>query len=841
VSAWLNTTEIVTSDTTVLLPCATITATAPFIVGPGTHGVRIAGCGYLAGTGTSGSQGGTTWVYTGSTRAFEIGDPTYAQDTDGAELSDLSIVTSGAGSTAMAVAIYRAQDLFVHDLIINGSWSSSQIGLYLDGSGNYTGGEFRNIKIENEGVALWMSGHLDGAVTDDYANASTFTRLHIVCPGVQGQPIAGTYGIDILGGDGNTFSGGDVEGCDTVLHLGTHATANTFTGLRWENSNSEVAADAGSSYNVLLTGSTLHTGKLADSGTRNTFYDGFHHSINSLNGDWTLTQADATITNHIRAGIAVGNERGYQWELQTDYGNRWQWGFGDATSGEQIYSVTDLFNNVPRIAVQQFNNGSSSTNPYTAVNAAGSGQVCFNCSTNSGTGGAAFASGGSNPAVVASVDAAGNATFNGTLGVAAQATFKSNVYLKNQADADLSLYLQPGATANHSGALGFKDYSGATHWFLIGDSSNNFVINSAVASLDAFKAYESSNTGDTYVGATKAAGVLRFNYQTGSGTSIKMYGGGSSALYFSMTAANSFQWPGYATTSGRACLDIDTSGNLHTTGYDCGSSSSAGTVTEVKLTAPTDFTLTGCDITTSGTCAVTWANSVGPAHATLADTATSATSAASATSATSAASAASTPTQCTGNNFATGVSAAGFAANCSQVQYSNLGGAVPTWNQSTSGNAATATKLAANTLGCLDGWDHLPCTVYLETNVSESTGSGSYATLFTTAAAGIYRVTGYTYSTSTGTCTNGGSACTMTTIQYAKATQTGGTASGAIVSSWQVGSNATAQSSGSNFSLTFNLASGVAIQTETLLSMTSGATQTVAATWSRAVQIERIQ
>jgi hypothetical protein len=54
---------------------------------------------------------------------------------------------------------------------------------------------------------------------------------------------------------------------------------------------------------------------------------------------------------------------------------------------------------------------------------------------------------------------------------------------------------------------------------------------------------------------------------------------------------------------------------------------------------------------------------------------------------------AATPTQCNTNLYATGVTAAG-TANCSQVTYAQVGGTVPTWNQSTTGNAATATSVA---------------------------------------------------------------------------------------------------------------------------------------------------
>jgi hypothetical protein len=101
-------------------------------------------------------------------------------------------------------------------------------------------------------------------------NASTFVRLHIDCPTSGGSPISGTYGINLQQGDGNTFTGGDVEGCNTALHLGANAQNNTIVGLRNENSN-QVVADAGSSYNNWMTGGTMFTGKLTDNGTRNSF------------------------------------------------------------------------------------------------------------------------------------------------------------------------------------------------------------------------------------------------------------------------------------------------------------------------------------------------------------------------------------------------------------------------------------------------------------------------------------------------------------------------------------------------------------------------------------------
>src|SRR5580692_9157735 len=78
----------------------------------------------------------------------------------------------------------------------------------------------------------------------------------------------------------------------------------------------------------------------------------------------------------------------------TDYGYRWTTGLSDATAGEQFYQVLDELNNVYRLSIGQYNSGQSSTNNQTVVNAAGSGAVVLNGSTNSGTGGVIFGAGG---------------------------------------------------------------------------------------------------------------------------------------------------------------------------------------------------------------------------------------------------------------------------------------------------------------------------------------------------------------------------------------------------------------------------------------------------------------
>ncbi len=114
----------------------------------------------------------------------------------------------------------------------------------LDGTGNYTGGTFYDNHISGFQTAINGIGHqvINSAATD-WLNASTFVRLHIDCPTASGNPIAGTYGVNLQQGDGNSFTGGDVENCATALHLGANAQNNTIVGLRNENSTNQVVAD----------------------------------------------------------------------------------------------------------------------------------------------------------------------------------------------------------------------------------------------------------------------------------------------------------------------------------------------------------------------------------------------------------------------------------------------------------------------------------------------------------------------------------------------------------------------------------------------------------------------
>jgi hypothetical protein len=576
---------ISTANATVLLPCATISTANQVVVTAGTRNVALKGCALRGASTASGSQGGTVFLYSGAGAMVQVGDPAYAADTNGFHLDNVAINTTAASNaTAQGLVAYRTQEMDLESLYFLGN--SNQTGMTLDGTGNYTGGTFLDNALNGFQTAVNAIGHqVSNPATTDWMNASTFARLHIDCPTSGGNPIAGTYGINLQQGDGNTFTGGDVEGCSTALHLGVNAQNNTIVGLRNENSTSQVVADAGSAYNNWMTGGTMFTGKLTDNGTRNSFLDTFHRSFNGMNGDWYGSQFDGTVTNHYRVGIGTGNERGLLNRYQTDYGYRWTIGLSDATAGEQYYQVLDELNSVYRLSIGQYNHGQSSTNNQTVINAAGTGAVVLNGSNNSGTGGVVFGSGGATESTVATVSNAGNAQFNGTLLVGGTSQSTGTMTVRNNADAEVDYYLWPGLTASQKGSFTYKDWNGNSQWYMVKDASNNWALNSATGGLDSFKAYQSSNSGDTYINASNSSGVVRVNYETGSGAGFNIYGGGSSTLYASFTGAAAIKFPGLAAGSGHNCLQIDTSGYITNTGSACGTGSGGGTGTVSSGTA----------------------------------------------------------------------------------------------------------------------------------------------------------------------------------------------------------------------------------------------------------------
>jgi hypothetical protein len=598
---------IATGNTTVQLPCATISTANQVIVTAGTRNVVLRGCALRGASTASGSQGGTVFLYSGAGAMVQVGDPTYAVNTMGFHMDNAVINTTAASNaTAQGLVAYRTQEMDIESLYFLGN--QNQTGMTLDGTGNYTGGSFFGNQFDGFQTAVNAIGHqIANPATTDWMNASTFVRLHIDCPTSGGSPVSGTYGINLQQGDGNTFTGGDVEGCNTALHLGANAQNNTIVGLRNENSTNQVVADASSSYNNWMTGGTMFTGALTDNGTRNSFLDTFHRSFNGMNGDWYGSQQDATVTNHYRIGIGAGNERGLLNRYQTDYGYRWTTGLSDATAGEQFYQVLDELNNVYRLSIGQYNNGQSSTNNQTVINAAGTGAVVLNGSNNAGTGGIVIGSGGASETTVATISNAGNAQFNGTLQVGGATTFISTPTVKNQANAEIDATLWAGSTASQKESFIYKDWNGNSQWYMEKDASNNWELNSATGGLDSFKAYQNTNSGDTYINASNPSGVVRVNYETGAGAGFNIYGGNSSTLYASFTGTTAIKFPGLAAGSGHNCLQVDSSGYLTNTGSACGTGSGggSGTVSSANAGQIAYYTANGTSIGGMSTVPVT--------------------------------------------------------------------------------------------------------------------------------------------------------------------------------------------------------------------------------------------
>jgi len=148
----------------------------------------------------------------------------------------------------------------------------------------------------------------------------------------------------------------------------------------------------------------------------------------------------------------------------------------------------------------------------------------------------------------------------------------------------------------------------------------------------------------------------------------------------------------------------------------------------------------------------------------------------------------------------------------------------------TAGTPSWGTPLiSTNSYGCLDGYDHLPCTVYDSAVIGESAQTGAYATIYTTTAAGWYRVSGTLYATTA-------SSTAYTLEQIVNAAQVGFAGTNNIMlSNVTVGTSAAINTP--VYAPILNLASGAAIQAG---SFTSSGTNT-GGKWNRFITVERIK
>ena len=111
-----------------------------------------------------------------------------------------------------------------------------------------------------------------------------------------------------------------------------------------------------------------------------------------------------------------------------------------------------------------------------------------------------------------------------------------------------------GANYKPKGSYTYKDWNGNSQWYMVKDPSNNWALNSATGGLDSFKAYQSTNSGDTYIDASNSSGHIRLNYESGSGAETDIYSGSSTNLDAAFTGPTSIKFPGLAASSGHFCL-----------------------------------------------------------------------------------------------------------------------------------------------------------------------------------------------------------------------------------------------------------------------------------------------
>ena len=588
---WNTATTITAANTAILLPCGTLTVTQPLTVSPGVRNTVIRGCAYQGGSAASGTSGGTVWNWQGTGAAFIVGDPADASDTPGFVLTDLAVNTASAGASAHALDLHRVQEADIERVYFNGDNSTGQAGITLDGTGNYTGGTFIGLRILSYGQGLALVGNGTGG-----ANASTFVRVHIDCSSSGGSPLTGTVGINLAYGDGNTFTGGDVESCDTMLALGSGATNNTFIGVRNENSNAQIAAATGSSYNLWLTGGTMFTGKLSDTGTHNSFTDAFHRSENNLNGDLWRSQADTTVTNHIYTGVGLGHVRGRLDVWQTDvpgspgtYQYAWQWGPGDGTAGSQLWELKDDVNGVSRFGILELTTPGGNNQSY--LNAAGTGNVCINCSGGSGTGGFVVASGGASPAAVLTVDSSGD-------------TYQTGLHA--------------------------FQVSGVTQWQWVCASASACYLSNPAATVPAnvFIAYEN---GGTELDSQAAAAVVVNNHSYGGTGGFVVYEGGAnySTAAFTVAGNGSFSSANngqVGNASGTGNLTLGNHLNQLATADFAGSCAMSGvsscTISFQHLWASQPACGVSAGFALAGRVYYTWATNVVTIHSTSSETGT---------------------------------------------------------------------------------------------------------------------------------------------------------------------------------------------------------------------------
>ena len=204
----------------------------------GTRNVSLRGCALRgASTAPAGARAARCFCIQVRRQRSRWAIATYAADTSGFHLDNVVInTTASSSSTAQALIAYRTQEMDLESLYLLGNCESDRHDAGWNGKlhgRNFLRQRDRRIPDRDE------CDRAPGGEFGDYG----LDECEHVCAAAYRLPDgerksdrAGHMGINLQQGDGNTFTGGDVEGCATALHLGPNAQNNTIVGLRNENS-----------------------------------------------------------------------------------------------------------------------------------------------------------------------------------------------------------------------------------------------------------------------------------------------------------------------------------------------------------------------------------------------------------------------------------------------------------------------------------------------------------------------------------------------------------------------------------------------------------------------------
>jgi hypothetical protein len=244
----------------IFLGPATITMGSNQVIVPAaTHGVYLKG-GIPFGGGLFATGKGVTFTYTGSGKAFQVGDGAGATNR-AFEFSDITVDLSGASSGASGLYMTNVVyfKLSTPSVVGNNSTTGTK-GIVCDGTGNFCGtGIIINPYMTGLGTGILGTGSGGSAM-----NAA------VIIGGTVGSSVVGAIGLDIENGDSSSVYGLDLESLAVAVKLGANAAGN-FIRIRQEANTTDVQALAGSQFNVVQV-ERANVPVVSDAGTSNQFY-----------------------------------------------------------------------------------------------------------------------------------------------------------------------------------------------------------------------------------------------------------------------------------------------------------------------------------------------------------------------------------------------------------------------------------------------------------------------------------------------------------------------------------------------------------------------------------------